>query len=158
MLMQAVVFLRDLLSHDALLPAAGGVLTGATFALSRSPVRPFGIRESESLMNFSSLGTLRCICGPTHSESSGLDRREFCRSCGFEVVPVDEAWLKVEMSKAEVRRKTRELRQAAIRAAHLELPASITSVLELQQYLSSDVTKVLRSSAGSQSTVEQPQV
>ena len=159
LMMQAVVVLQKLFSHQAVLPAAGGVFAGVALALSRSPARPFGIRESESLMNFSTLGRLRCICGTNHAPDEVSDRRQFCRSCGFEVVAVGETLLEMEVSKVEVRRKARELRHAAIRASHLELPASITCVEELQRYLSSDVKKLARAERVSSAvTVEQAQI
>lgn len=138
LIIQAALSLQTLFAHQAMLPVAGGAFAGLAFALFRSPVRPFGIRESESLMNFSSLGTLRCICGPGHPAGIKSDRRQFCRSCGCEVAAVDETLLHREVSKGEARKITRELRDAAIRASHLELPPSVTSVTALQQYLSSD--------------------
>ncbi len=144
LIIQATLSLQTLLAHQAMLPAAGGVFAGLTFALFRSPVRPFGIRESESLMNFSSLGTLRCICGPGHPASIKSDRRQFCRSCGCEIAAVDETLLHRKVSKAEARKMTRELRDAAIRASHLELPPSVTSVTALQQYLSGDAKQSKR--------------
>lgn len=69
LILQAAVSLQSLLLHDAALPIAGGAFAGLVIALVRSPLRPFGIRESESLMKFSSLGSLRCICGASHPES-----------------------------------------------------------------------------------------
>ena len=136
LIIQAAVSLQNLFAHEAMLPVAGGAFAGLAFALFRSPVRPFGIRESESLMNFSSLGTLRCICGSNHPASVESDRRQFCRSCGCEVVAADETQLNRRLSKGEVRKMTRELRDAAIRASRLELPPTVTSVAALQQYLS----------------------
>ena len=144
LMMQAAVSLQNLFSHEAMLPVAGGAFAGLAFALFRSPVRPFGIRESESLMNFSSLGTLRCICGASHPETFASDRREFCRSCGCEIASLDKMMLERHVSQEETRKLTRELRQAAIRASRLELPPSITSVVELQRYLASDEKKSLR--------------
>lgn len=144
LMMQAAVSLQSLLSHRAALPVAGGAFAGLAFALFRAPLRPFGIRESESLMNFSSLGSLRCICGTSHPEVMTSDRREFCRSCGCEVVETDESLLNKQISKAEAHVLTRELRQAAIRASWLQLPASITSVAELHKYLAGDSKKMLK--------------
>ncbi len=138
LMIQAAVSFQNLLAHQAMLPVTGGAFAGLAFALFRSPVRPFGIRDSESLMNFSSLGTLRCICGPTHPANVGADRRDFCRSCGCEVVAQDETLLNRQMSRGEAEKITRELRDAAIRASRLELPPSLTSVAALQQYLRSD--------------------
>lgn len=134
-MIQVTVWLQSLFTHAATLPLAGGAFAGLAFALFRSPVRPFGIRESESLMNFSSLGSLRCICGPSHPAGIESDRREVCRSCGCEIVAVDETLLKRHMSREEARKVTRDLRDAAIRASRLELPPSVTSVAALQQYL-----------------------
>lgn len=87
------------------------------------------------------------------------DRREFCRSCGFEVVEMDELLRDKEISKAEANRLTRKLRHAAIRTSRLQLPASITSVAELQQYLAGD-GKNLRPMPppNPPASLEQPQV
>ena len=134
-------------------PVAGGAFAGLAFALFRSPLRPFGIRESESLMNFSSLGSLRCICGTSHPESIKSDRREVCRSCGCEVVAVDEALLNRHVSKEEARKMTGELRDAAIRAGRLELPPSVTSLATLQQYLLSDANQATRKMPNRQPSV-----
>ena len=135
LMIQVAVSLQSLFAHEATLPLAGGAFAGLAFALFRSPVRPFGIRESESLMNFSSLGSLRCICGPRHPAGVESDRREVCRSCGCEIVNADETLLNHHVSREEARKITRDLRDAAIRASQLELPPSVTSVAALQQYL-----------------------
>ncbi len=132
---QVALSLQSLFAHVATLPLVGGAFAGLTFAIFRSPVRPFGIRESESLMNFSSLGSLRCICGPSRPAGVKPDRREVCRSCGCEVVAVDETLLSRPISREEARKITRDLRNAAIRATRLELPPSVTSIRALQQYL-----------------------
>ena len=159
LIIQAAVSLQELFSHEAMLPVTGGAFAGLALALFRSPVRPFGIRESESLMNFSSLGTLRCICGASHPESVGSDRREFCRSCGCEVAVVDETLLDRQISKGDAQKLTRELRDAGIRASRLGLPPSITSLAELKLYLASDPKRNARAVPMSQSAVavEQPQ-
>lgn len=159
LIIQAAASLQNLLSHEALLPVAGGAVAGLAFALFRSPVRPFGIRESESLMNFSSLGTLRCICSASHSKAMESERRQFCRSCGCEVLAADETLLDRHVSEKEARKMTRYLRDAAIRASRLELPASITSVAELQDYLRSDTRKSVRQRPITPAAVvEQPQI
>ena len=160
LMIQAAVSLQSVLAHEAMLPVVGGAFAGLAFAFFRSPMRPFGIRESESLMNFSSLGSLRCICGTSHPANIKSDRREVCRSCGCEVVAVDTTLLDRHVSKAEARNMTGELRNAAIRASRLQLPASITSVAALQQYLSSGPKQSARMVPMNQSAVvvESPQV
>ncbi len=124
--------------HVALFPMAGVTGAGLAFAFFRAPmlhVRPFGVREFESIMNFSSLGTLRCICGAAHGEEATEDRRQFCRSCGCEVIAQDEQLLSRQLSRAEIVERTRTLRSAAIRARYRDLPPSITSISELNRYL-----------------------
>lgn len=160
LVIQAAVSLQNLFAHQATLPVVGGTFAGLAFALFRSPVRPFGIRESESLMNFSSLGSLRCICGTSHPAGRKADRREVCRSCGCEVVAVDEALLDRHVSRREARKITGELRDAAIRASRLELPPSVTSVAALQEYLLSDARQGARKVPRNQPAVvvESPQV
>ncbi len=145
MFMQAAVSFQTFFFHAAMLPVAGGALAGTAFALFRSPDSPFRQQESESLMNFSSLGKLRCICGTSHLHKMEADRREFCRTCGCEVPEVDPSLLDRQVSRREARQLTRDLRSAARRAGHLELPASITSIAELQAYLTTDAVRVFRS-------------
>ena len=70
LMMQAAVCLF----HQAMLPVVGGAFAGLSLALLRLPVRLFGLHESESLMNFSSLGMLRCICAESHMEERGQER------------------------------------------------------------------------------------
>jgi hypothetical protein len=149
------------LSRAAMIPIIGGIVTGLSFALFRGRIgglRPFGERTSESLMNFSSLGTLRCICGAKHTTQGEPDRRQFCRSCGCEVVGQDPALLEKQYSKHEIKEMTRTLRQAAIRASHLELPPSITNVEELKRYLESSEEKSPRTPPTRPTSVEQPQL
>ncbi len=153
LMMQAAMSLQHLFSYGSMLPVAGGAVAGLAFAFFRSPVRPFGVRESESLMQFSSLGTLRCICHASDLGTVEPDRRQFCRSCGCEVAAVDRGLLDREVSQREARRLTRELRDAAIRASRLELPPSITSVAALQGYLAGDAKKRPRQMAIGQSAM-----
>ena len=125
-------------SHTALMPVIGLACSGFAIALLQTPgeaLRPFGVSEAESIMNFSSLGTLRCICGAEHSNNAAEDRRQFCRSCGCEVVRVDTAQFDKHLTRKEIKAMTRNLRNAAIRAKNMELPPSITSIEELNAYL-----------------------
>ena len=156
----AAVTFQDFFFHAAMLPAVGGAFAGMALALFRKPGSPFRNRESESLMNFSSLGRLRCICGTSCSRQAETDRREFCRSCGCEVLPVNHALLDRQLSQTEMRQLTRELRTAARRASRLELPGSITSIAELQTYIATDAAKTFRSALSNPPATakEQPQV
>ena len=122
-------------------------MTGFAFALYRGTLGrlfPSGAKNSDSLMNFAPLGTLKCVCGEKHPEGVAADRRQFCRSCGCEVMAVNSAQLDRHLSPKEIKAMTRSLRLAAIRASHLELPPTINSIDELHQYLSSAQTKVPR--------------
>lgn len=160
MIIQASVPLQNFFFHAAMLPVAGGAFAGLAFALFRIPNNPFRQRESESLMNFSSLGKLRCICGTSHLQTTRADRREFCRSCGCEVVQADQSLLDRQISQTQARQLTRELRDAARLASRLELPASITCIAELQAYLATDTVKTRRPIASSRSAeaTEQTQI
>jgi len=109
-------------------------------------------------MNFSSQGTLRCICGNEHREGAIADRRHFCRSCGCEVVHQDPAMLDKQISRKEITQMTRSLRRAALRASHLELPSSVTTIDELHRYLESSEPKNNRTPPTRPTSVEQPQV
>ncbi len=125
-------------SHSALLAVAAVAGSGSAVALLAGPLfrlRPFGVREHESIMNFSSLGTLRCICGAENGKEEVVDRRQFCRACGCEVVAANAKGLDQLLTRAEIKQRTRTLREAAIRARYRELPPSITSITELNRYL-----------------------
>jgi len=146
-------------SHPAFMPVAGLACSGAAVALLRNPLefRPFGISESESLMNFSSLGTLRCVCGAGHTNNGEPDRRSFCRSCGCEVVQTELSMLDEPLSRAEIRALTRQLRTAAIRARNLDLPPSITSMEDLNRFLEGNAPAGKIPPPSRPATVEQPQ-
>ena len=150
-----------LAGHSTFLPVAGIAVSGVATALVRMPpfrFRPFGISEAESLMNFSSLGMLRCICGADHGVARLVDRRQFCRACGCEVSPAQTHMLDKRLSKAEIRTMTRNLRTAAIRARNLEIPPSITSVDQLNHYLANAAPSSIPASPSAPTQVEQPQV
>ena len=139
--------IRAVLAHRTSLAFAGVSFASLLTALFRHPLsvfRPFGVSDAESLMNFSSLGTLRCICGAEHGDAGRADRRQFCRSCGCEVVVGNPQALREPMSTREIKALTGLLRESAIRARNLDLPMSITSVDELQRYLDGSEHKTPR--------------
>jgi len=150
-----------LVSHSTVVPVAGGAFAGLALAVFRrtgSLAIPFGVRDSRSLMNFSSLGTLRCVCGSQHREGAIADRRHFCRDCGCEVVAQNREMLSKELSRRDIKQMTRSLRRAARRASHLEIPPSITTVDELHRYLDSSEPKDHRTPPTQPTSVGQPQV
>lgn len=101
-------------------------------------------RSSESLMNFASQGTLRCICGESLPKGMAGDRRQFCRACGCEIVPPNSQLLDKHLSPQEIRAMTASVRKAAIRAGRLDLPPTITTIEELNAYLVSTTPKISR--------------
>jgi hypothetical protein len=156
---------RAVLSAPAgIIPVAGGVVTGFAVALFRGRLgRLFlhGDKDLESVMNFASMGTLRCICGEKHPAGVAVDRRQFCRSCGCEVMAVNTTQLDRHLSQKEIKAMTESLRRTAIRASHLELPPTIASIDELHRYLDSSEPKNSRTSPTQPmqpGQVKQPQV
>ena len=150
-----------LTTHSAIMPVLGLACSGFAIALLHTPgeaLRPFGVGEAESIMNFSSLGTLRCICGAEHAPAPVEDRRQFCRSCGCEVVRVETALFDKHLTPKEIRTMTRNLRNAAIRARNMELPPSITSIDELNQYLATSAPKDKMPPPSRPTALEQPQI
>jgi len=136
-------------------------MTGFAFALYRGTLgRLFSssVNDSESIMNFSPLGTLKCVCGEQHPAGVAVDRRQFCRSCGCEVMATNTAALDRHLSQKEIKAMTQSLRRAAIRASHLELPPTITTIDELHQYLNSAEPKAPRTPPTHPTHVGQPQV
>ena len=158
----ALLDLRAFLTaRTTLIPVTGGVMTGFAIALFRGSIgRLFlmGNRESDSLMNFASLGTLRCICGEQHPAGVSADRRQFCRRCGCEVAATNTTMVDKHLSKREIKAMTSSLRRAAIRASHLELPPTITTISELHEYLESSEPKSIRVKTKQPTQIEQPQV
>ena len=153
-----------LTARTTLIPVTGGVMTGFAIALYRGSIGrllPLGGRDSNSVMNFSSMGTLRCICGEQHPAGIAADRRQFCRSCGCEVAATNTSMVDKHLSKREIKAMTASLRRAAMRASHLELPPTITSIDELYEYLESSEPRKMRakpSHPGQAVHVEQTQV
>jgi hypothetical protein len=147
-------------NHSNFLPVTGLTCSGLAIALLRAPLdlRPFGISDSESIMNFSSLGTLRCVCGAEHREDPTAERRQFCRSCGCELIETDRALLHKELTRREIRAITRQLRTAGIRARNLDLPPSITSIEDLNRYLAGSPSPSKLPPPSRPATVEQPKV
>jgi len=156
----ALIELQTLLTaRAALLPVTGGVMAGFAVALFRGGLGRVLLSGKEpSIMRFASVGTLRCICGETHPEGAGADRRQICRSCGLEVVAADTTLLDKHLTTKEIKAMTASLRDAAMRASHLELPPTVTSITELHRYLDSPVPKILRTSATRPTAVEQQRV
>jgi hypothetical protein len=158
----ALLELQTFLTNPTtLIPVTGGVMTGFAIALFRGSIgRLFhaGTRESDSLMNFSSMGTLRCICGEQHPAGVAADRRQFCRQCGCEVVAMNTTMVDKHLSKREIKEMTSSLRRVASRASHLELPPTISSISELHEYLESSAPRTLRTKSRQPTQIEQPQI
>jgi hypothetical protein len=143
-----------------IVPALGFFGSGLVVVLVRSTWvrhRVLGMPEKSSLMDFSALGTLQCICGSVQANSLKPDRRQFCRNCGCEVVARDTSLLIKQLSAQEIRSITRTLRQAATRASELEIPPNITTIAELQEYLKSEEKKKPRNSSPPPTALKHPQ-
>ncbi len=146
-----------LLQHRGLaLPAAMASfvgLAGTFFWGSLRQLRHAGTSETDALMNLSTLGTLRCICGPDPQTTFAEDRRQFCRGCGLEVTSPDASLLEKNLSRREIERRVVTLRVAAIRARNVEVPPSVRCIEDLNAYLASDDVKPLPSLRGSDMAV-----
>ncbi len=129
--------------RSVVVPAATGACTAVAVILSHSGM-PGAERIAASLMNFASHGTLRCICGTERGNGGVANRRQLCRSCGCAIVAQDEALLSKELSSREIKAMVRSLRRVVTRASHLELPATIGNVHELQRYLDGAEPKAIR--------------
>ncbi len=93
--------------------------------------RAFGLSEAESLMNLSTLGSLRCHCEPTDAAEPRNDRRRSCRTCGNAILMTEPTMLYAKLSKSEIRQVTRRLRRAGMEARVVDLPHHITSLSDL---------------------------
>ena len=117
---------------------ASMVSAASRLASYRPMFRPFGVRESESAMQFASRGRLRCICMEPRVKLAGQDRRQVCRSCGLEASP-ESKQVNHLLTSAEIRGVVRSLQVAGIRSAQYELPTSITTLRQLNEYLAAEV-------------------
>ncbi|SNS34053.1 hypothetical protein SAMN05421770_101572 [Granulicella rosea] len=102
----------------------------------RQILRPGVPDESESIMNFSSLGALTCICeesqpGLTHR----AERRASCRTCGHAIVHREEARLDTVLSPREIAQIAAKLREAAVDARGMAIPSSVENIDQLVDYL-----------------------
>ncbi len=96
-----------------------------------SYLRPFGLASTESLMNFSPLGSLRCHCEPTDAAEPLTDRRRSCRACGNAILSVDPMKLYERLSRSEIRQITQSLRRAGMDARNVALTPRLTSLAGL---------------------------
>ncbi len=98
-------------------------------------MRPLGINDTESIMQFAPLGALTCLCNGRHNTKTDADRRDVCRGCGCLAVATAGDLLDREASQGEIRAMVESLQQAGIRARGLEIPQTIRSLDELNRYL-----------------------
>ncbi len=98
-------------------------------------LRPFGVSDSESIMQFAPLGTLTCMCDSRHAEETEADRRQVCRGCGSLAVGCEGDLLSREVSPDEIRATVRSLRLAGVRARGMEIPDTVRNLQELHAYL-----------------------
>ena len=98
-------------------------------------VRPFGISETESIMQFARLGTLICLCDARHANQTEADRRQTCRGCGGLAVACEGDLLDRTASSGEIRAMIESLRLAGVRARGIEIPETVRNLQELHEYL-----------------------
>ena len=106
-----------------------------SFLRSARLVRPLGVSETESIMQFARLGRLTCLCSGRHAVETDADRREVCRGCGGQAEATEGDLLERYVSPGEIRAMTLSLKQAGIRARGIEIPGTIRSLEELHRYL-----------------------
>ena len=98
-------------------------------------VRPFGISETESIMQFARLGTLICLCDARHATETEADRRQTCRGCGGLALACEGDLLDRTASSGEIRAMIDSLRLAGVRARGIEIPETVRNLQELHDYL-----------------------
>ena len=97
--------------------------------------RPFGIAETESIMQFARLGTLTCLCASRHAVKTDADRRQVCRECGCLAPACEGELLDRAASAAEIQVIVGSLRLAGVRARGVDIPETVQSIQELHAYL-----------------------
>ena len=110
--------------HDSLRAFAGRITS----------FLPFGVRSHESVMQFAERGRLFCACMPLKKHRPRADRRQVCRGCGLDVRALSRN-VDRNLTEKEIRGITRNLRLAGIRTSGLEIPASVTTLRQLNVYL-----------------------
>ena len=119
------------------------------FMPTRRSIRLKRRDEQASAMQFAALGRLLCVCPPRNAERSAAtpaallrrDHREVCRSCGLEVAVASPAQTDRVLTSAEIVNVVRSLHNAGVRASKLEIPNHITTLRELNLYLSDSSPK-----------------
>jgi hypothetical protein len=132
-----------LATHTAspdLVPPTFGLVVLFVWLVSRA-FRSFRDRlpeENESVMNFSPLGLLTCICEqaePDDSVAVRAERRQTCRGCGHSIVAREPARLQAVLSSRDIASQQTKLRKAAVRAKGLDIPTSVENIDQLLDYL-----------------------
>ena len=109
--------------------------------LTRRAFRAFKGRipeENESIMNFSPLGVLTCICDesdPGDAVAVRHERRQTCRTCGHAIIARDPARVDAVLTSREISNIQAKLRYAAVKSKGMDLPTSIEDVDQLVDYL-----------------------
>lgn len=129
------------LLRASLIPAAIATVGGIANIVHLASItglpylRPFGVRESESLMNFSPLGLLQCSCLGEDAGTPHPERRNSCRACGHELVEEIPLTLNKPLNRQEIVYLIAQLQRTAIRCRNLEIPAHIKTMEQLQDYI-----------------------
>ena len=103
-------------------------------------IRPFGVRPEESVMRFSERGRLFCACMPLREQRPRVDRRQVCRACGLDVRVLSRQ-VDRQLTAKEIQAVVRNLREAGIRSAGLEIPPQVATLRQLNAYLASDAVR-----------------
>ncbi len=92
-----------------------------------------GEARSDSLMNFSPLGALSCLCLPGVVSAKRLERRCSCRACGNRIAAVDVTQLYKRQTPNEIRLLVQSLHRASIDARRIEVPRTMQDLGKLHQ-------------------------
>ena len=116
----------------AMLASARGLLAAAR---RRPPLhfRPFGVRESESAMQFAASGKLPCICRPAGLPDE--ERRGQCRNCGHMVQPESFQTSDRHLTREEIREMVCQLQATGIRSSAYEVPDHVATLAEMNAFL-----------------------
>ena len=87
--------------------------------------------RADSLMNFSPLGALSCLCLPGVVSAKRLERRCSCRACGNRIAAADVTLLYKRQTPREIRLLVQSLHRAGVDARRIEVPRTMQDLGKL---------------------------
>ena len=132
----------DVRLGSSLFPAMLASVRGLINAARKRPLlqrRPFGVRESESAMQFADFGSLACVCG---YPDAGDERQDLvCQTCGHAVTTTSAEALNRHLTPEEIRDMVWQLQATGIRSRNYDVPDHVATLSEMNDFLALERAK-----------------